>query len=75
MSASYHRLSLRFRNETKRRLAQLQLEMRETLGRPISTSRLVESLVEQFLDRHSPETRAGKKNLEERLLQSNEDAV
>lgn len=55
MAANYHRTWVRFRNpETKRKLQALRREMEEKAEKKISTSQLVEKIVEQFLEKFSP---------------------
>jgi hypothetical protein len=51
MAANYYRLWVRFQKpETKRRLQALRHEMSKSTNKKLSASKLVESIVEQFLD-------------------------
>lgn len=55
MPANYHRVWVRFRkSDVKRRLKDLQRELSEKTSKKVSTSKLVETIVEQFLDKNYP---------------------
>ncbi len=52
MTANYYRMSLRFKNEgTKKRLKTLRRELERETNKKVSESHLVETIVEQFLDK------------------------
>lgn len=63
LPANYHRVWIRFsKPETKRRLQAFRLELAKEINKPISMSKLVENIIEQYLDKNSPTSEPSENN-------------